>query len=115
MSVNSRDENAVLFTCEQPPAFPGGDEAIVKFLNSHIRYPQAAQEDGIQGRSIVQFVVERDGTVGEVKVARSAGDRSLDLEAVRVVKTFPAFIPGRQAGKPVRCWYTLPVTFKLDF
>ena len=98
---------------EQMPQFPGGDAALMKFLQSHINYPPMAAENNVQGKVILQFVVEKDGKVGEVKVARSV-DKDLDREARRVVKTLPRFTPGRQNGQPVRVWYTLPVTFKLQ-
>ena len=98
---------------EQMPQFPGGDAALMKFLQSHINYPPMAAENNVQGKVILQFVVEKDGRVGEVKVARSV-DKDLDKEAIRVVKSLPKFTPGRQNGQPVRVWYTLPVTFKLQ-
>ena len=96
------------------PSYPGGDAALMKYLNDHLRYPQAAADNNIQGKVIVQFVVEKNGKIGEVKVARSV-DKDLDREAIRVCKSLPAFSPGRNAvGDPVRVWYTLPVTFKLQ-
>ena len=98
---------------EQMPQFPGGDEALRKFLSSHINYPPMAAENNVQGKVILQFVVGADGRVGEVKVARSV-DKDLDKEAIRVVKSLPKFTPGRQNGQAVRVWYTLPVTFKLQ-
>lgn len=98
---------------EQMPQFPGGDAALMKYLSSHINYPPMAAENNIQGKVILQFVVEKDGRVGEVKVARSV-DKDLDKEAIRVVKSLPKFTPGRQNGQAVRVWYTLPVTFKLQ-
>jgi protein TonB len=98
---------------EQPAQFPGGEEALYKFLGDNIRYPVNAQENGIQGRVVVQFVVTKTGEVGEVKVIRSK-DPDLDKEAIRVVKTLPNFIPGKQNGHPVNVWYTLPITFKLQ-
>jgi len=98
---------------EQMPQFPGGDEALIKFLSSHINYPPMAAENNIQGRVIVQFVVDKTGKVGEVKVVRLV-DKDLDREAVRVCKLLPKFTPGRQNGQPVPVWYTLPVTFKLQ-
>lgn len=103
----------VFKSVEQMPTFPGGDAALMKFLSSHIQYPTMAQENGIQGKVIVQFVVGKDGKVGEVKVARSV-DKELDKEAVRVCKSLPKFVPGRQNGQAVSVWYTLPVTFKLQ-
>lgn len=96
-----------------PPRFPGGDAALMKYLSSHIQYPTMAQENNIEGKVVVQFVVEIDGSIGEVKVVRSV-DPDLDKEAVRVAKTLPHFIPGRQNGELVRVWYTLPVNFKLQ-
>lgn len=97
---------------EQQPQFPGGIEALYKFLNDHIRYPEQAAQNNIQGRVTVQFVVERDGSIGEVKVVRGK-DPDLDKEAVRVVKSLPNFIPGKNNGQAVRVWYTLPINFRL--
>ena len=98
---------------EQMPQFPGGNEALMKFLSSHINYPPMAAENNIQGKVIVQFVVGKDGKVGEVKVVRSV-DKDLDKEAVRVCNLLPKFVPGRQNGLPVPVWFTLPVSFKLQ-
>ena len=94
------------------PLFPGGDAALMEHLDSHIQYPPEAAKNNIQGRVILQFVVDKTGEIGEVKVVRSV-DKDLDKEAVRIVKTLPKFIPGRQNGQAVAVWYTLPVTFKL--
>jgi len=98
---------------EQMPVFPGGDEALMKYINDNIRYPVMAIENGVQGRVTVQFVVTKDGSVGNVTVLRGV-DRNLDEEAVRVCKTLPKFIPGKQNGQPVNVWFTLPVTFRLE-
>ncbi len=98
---------------EQMPQFPGGDAALMKYLSSHINYPPMAAENNVQGKVILQFVVEKDGHIGEVVIARSV-DKDLDKEATRVVKSLPKFTPGRQNGHPVRVWYTLPVNFKLQ-
>ena len=103
----------VFQSVEQMPQFPGGEAALMKYLASHINYPPMAAENGIQGRVVVQFVVDKTGRVGEVKLARSV-DKDLDNEAVRVCKSLPKFTPGRQNGQPVSVWYTLPVTFKLQ-
>ena len=103
----------VFTSVEQMPQFPGGDEALMKFLSSHINYPPMAAENNVQGKVILQFVVGKDGRVGEVKIARSV-DKDLDKEAMRVVKSLPKFIPGRQNGQAVPVWYTLPVSFKLQ-
>lgn len=98
---------------EQMPQFPGGDEALLKYLASHINYPPMAAENNIQGRVVVQFVVDKTGKVGEVKVIRSV-DKDLDREALRVCKSLPKFVPGRQNGQPVSVWFALPITFKLQ-
>ena len=107
-------EEEVFKSAAHMPSFPGGDAALMSFINKNIKYPQVAQDNGVQGKVIVQFVVEKNGKVGEVKVARGV-DKDLDREAVRVCKMLPAFSPGRNAvGDPVRVWYTLPVQFKLQ-
>lgn len=106
-------EEKVFTAVEQMPRFPGGDEALMKYLSTHINYPTMAMENNIQGRVIVQFVVEKTGKIGEVKVVRSV-DRDLDKEAVRVCKSLPDFIPGKMNGQAVAVWYTLPVNFKLQ-
>ena len=96
------------------PSFPGGVGALSKYIASHVKYPRAAQEKNIQGKVIIQMVIEKDGSIGEVKVARGV-DTDLDREAVRVVKSLPKFSPGKNAnGEPIRVWYTVPVTFKLQ-
>ncbi len=100
-------------SAEQMPSFPGGDAALMKFLNSHIHYPAAAEENNVQGRVIVQFVVGKDGSVSQAKIARGVHP-ALDNEALRVVRSLPKFIPGKQNGQPVSVWYTLPVQFKLQ-
>lgn len=88
------EKEEVFRSVEQMPTFPGGDAALMKYLSSHLQYPTMAQENGVQGTVIVQFVVTKTGAVGEVKVARSV-DRDLDKEAVRVCKSLPKFVPGR--------------------
>ena len=109
-----KPEPEQVFTAvEQMPQFPGDDAALMKFLSSNINYPQVAMENGVQGRVIVQFVVTKNGSVGEVKVIRSV-DRDLDKEAIRLCKSLPKFIPGKMNGQAVNVWYTLPITFKLQ-
>ena len=103
----------VFRSVEQMPQFPGGEDALRKYLASHVNYPPMAAENNVQGKVVVQFVVEKDGKVGEVKVVRSV-DKDLDREAVRVCKSLPKFTPGRQNGQAVSVWYTLPVQFKLQ-
>ena len=98
---------------EQMPQFPGGDQELAKFLRNNIQYPAMAQENNIQGRVIVQFVVTKTGAIGEIKVVKGV-DRDLDNEAKRLVRKLPKFVPGRMNGQPVNVWFTLPVNFKLQ-
>lgn len=97
---------------EEMPSFPGGNGALMSYLASNIKYPVVAQENGVQGSVIVSFVVERDGSISDVRVARSV-DPSLDREAQRVVKSMPRWKPGKQNGSAVRVTYTVPVVFRL--
>lgn len=107
------DDNKVFDVVEQNPVFPGGEAALLKYVAEHIRYPAMAQENNIQGRVVVQFVVTKTGSIGQVKVVRSK-DPDLDREAVRVVKSLPKFTPGKMNGHAVNVWYTLPINFKLQ-
>lgn len=106
-------EEKVFDVVEQMPDFPGGMSALMQYLSKHIKYPVIAEENGIQGRVIVTFVVEKNGSITDVQVIKSV-DPSLDKEAVRVVKSMPHWIPGKQNGSAVRVKYTLPVTFRLQ-
>ncbi|MDN4754339.1 energy transducer TonB [Porphyromonadaceae bacterium W3.11] len=106
-------EDHVFEYLEEMPEFPGGMTALMKWLNKNMKYPAIAQENNIQGRVMVSFIVEKDGSVTDVKVARGV-DPNLDKAAVEVVKKLPKWKPGMQTGKPVRCRYALPVTFKLQ-
>ena len=107
------EKEEVFRAVEQMPQFPGGDAELMKFLRDNIVYPAMAQENNVQGKVIVQFVVTKTGDIGEVKVVKSV-DRDLDNEAVRLVKKLPKFIPGRMNGQAVNVWYTLSVQFKLQ-
>jgi len=109
-----KPKEEIFKSVEQMPQFPGGDAALMKWLSSHINYPAMAAENNVQGKVIVQFVVDKAGKVSQAKVARSSGDKSLDNEALRVCRSLPNFTPGRQNGQAVSVWYTLPVTFKLE-
>lgn len=106
-------ENKVFDVVEQMPSFPGGPSALMQYLSSNIKYPVVAQENGVQGRVVISFVVEKDGSVTDVQVAKSV-DPSLDKEAQRVVKSMPHWIPGKQNGSAVRVKYVVPVSFKLQ-
>lgn len=107
------EDNRVFDVVEQKPQFPGGEAALLKYVADHIHYPAMAQENNVQGRVVVQFVVTKTGSVGEVKVVRGK-DPDLDKEAVRVVKSLPKFVPGKMNGHAVNVWYTLPIQFKLQ-
>ena len=98
---------------EQQPSFPGGNGALMQWLGQNIHYPAVAEENGIQGRVVVSFVVEPDGSISNVQVVRGV-DPSLDKEAVRVCKQMPKWNPGKQNGQAVRVKYNLPVQFKLQ-
>lgn len=106
-------EEPPLKVAEVMPSFPGGNGELMKYLNSSIKYPTIAAENGIEGKVIVQFVVGRDGSITKVRAVKSI-DPSLDKEAVRVVQNMPKWIPGKQNGRNVTVEYTLPVTFKLQ-
>ena len=105
--------NKVFDVVEEMPHFPGGAAALQAFLSSNTKYPVVAQENGVQGRVIVSFVVERDGSITDVRVIRSV-DPSLDREASRVVRSMPRWSPGKQNGSAVRVKYTVPVVFRLQ-
>lgn len=111
-SVTRTLKEEIFSSVERKPQFPGGEAALMKYIQTHIKYPPTAAKNNIQGKVVVQFVVEKDGSVAAVKVVRSV-DKDLDNEAVRLVKTLPKFIPGRQNGQAVPVLFTLPITFKL--
>ena len=107
------EETKIFTVVEQMPMFPGGDAALMGYLRDNIHYPTVAAENGVQGRVVVGFVVERDGSITDVNVLRSV-DPSLDREAMRVVKSMPRWTPGKQNGSAVRVKYQVPVTFRLQ-
>lgn len=114
VSKEVEEEEVQIFTVvESMPGFPGGEAARITYLNENIKYPQMARESGIQGRVFVTFVVERDGSVTDVKVLRGIGG-GCDEEAVRVIKNMPKWDPGKQRGKPVRVQFNMPILFKLN-
>jgi len=106
-------ETEIFTVVEDNPAFPGGDEARIQFLQSNMKYPTMARESGIQGKVYVTFVVEKDGRVTDVKILRGIGG-GCDEEAVRVVKAMPKWTPGKQRGKAVRVQFNLPIQFTLN-
>ncbi|MBO4662268.1 MAG: energy transducer TonB [Bacteroidaceae bacterium] len=110
--VEEVDDDRIFDVVEENAQFPGGDEACMKWLHDHIKYPSICQEQGVQGRVIVAFVVNKDGTIVDVKVLRSP-DQHLSDEAVRVVKQMPKWKPARQGNRSVRSRFNLPVMFRL--
>lgn len=108
-----KEDTPVFFIVEDMPEFPGGQLALRKFIAQAVKYPVIAQENGIQGKVFVNFVVAKDGSVTNAKIARGV-DPSLDKEALRVVNSLPKWKPGRQGGKPVRVSYTVPINFQLQ-
>lgn len=109
---SEESEDEVFVAVEQQPEFPGGQTALMKWLDNNIRYPETAKANGVQGRVIVKFIVEKDGSISKATVV-SCVDKALGLEAVRVIKKMPLWSPGKNNGKPVRSYFTLPLTFKL--
>lgn len=107
------DKDKVYAVVEQPPTFPGGEAALLAYVAKNIKYPASALEQEIQGVVLLRFVVLENGSVGEVLVTRGI-DPACDKEAVRVVKSLPRFIPGKQQGKGVKVWYTLPIRFQIQ-
>ena len=99
--------------CEQMPIFEGGDAALMKYLTDSVKYPELTKKHGVQGRVVIGFIVEKDGSLTDVKVLRAV-DRALDAEALRVVKGMPKWIPGSQNGQHVRVKYNVPVPFRLE-
>jgi len=107
------EETNPFIVVEEPPEFPGGTEALLKYIGEKLVYPSEAQYNNIQGKVILKFVVNTDGTADRIEVLRSI-DPLLDYEAIRVVKTLPRFKPGKQGGVPVPVWFTIPVVFRLE-
>lgn len=108
-----KKEEEIFVAVEQQAEFPGGQAALMKWLSNNIRYPEAAQQNDIQGRVIVKFVVEKDGSIGAASIVKGV-DKDLDREALRVVKKMPKWQPGKNNGVAVRSYFNLPVTFKLQ-
>ncbi len=106
------EEETIFVVAETMPEFPGGIAELMKYLGKNIKYPTIAQENGVQGRVTVTFVVNRDGSIVDPQVIRGV-DPSLDKEAIRVISSMPKWSPGKQRGKTVRVKYTVPVTFRL--
>lgn len=111
--VEEKEPEKPFVSVEQMPQFPGGDTELMRFISSNLKYPTIAAENGIEGRVVIRFVVSKDGDVTDAQVVRSL-DPSCDKEAIRVVKSMPKWVPGKQNGRNVPVYYTLPVLFKLQ-
>lgn len=109
---SENDDNKIFTVMEVPPEFPGGQSGLIQWLPNNIRYPEDAQNNHIQGRSLVKFVVNKDGSVSDAVIILPL-DPALDAEAIRVVESMPDWIPGRNGGKPINAYFTLPVTYRL--
>lgn len=107
------EESQIFFIVEEMPEFPGGENALRSYIAKSIKYPIIAQENGIQGKVYVSFVVDKDGGISDAKIVRNV-DPSLDKEALRVINSLPKWKPGKQRGKPVRVAYTVPISFVLQ-
>jgi periplasmic protein TonB len=108
-----QQKNGVYTLSDVMPSFPGGAKAFIKYINQNVKYPKTDLENNVQGRVVAQFVVERDGSLTEIKTVRSPSKAMAD-EAIRVIKTSPKWKPGKVKGKSVRAMYTVPVTFVLE-
>ena len=112
VEVQEEAPREVFVVVEEMPSFPGGDAELFKFIYDNIKYPELAKENNIQGKVILRFCVTYKGTVDQVSVVRGV-DPSLDQEAIRVIKMLPLWKPGKQGGKPVNVWYSVPISFQL--
>ena len=111
--IEEPDDMDILPIAEQQPEFPGGQTALMAFIKKNLRYPAFAAENGIQGKAVLAFVVEKDGSIAGIEIMRSPAEE-LSKEAIRVVQQMPKWKPGKQHGKPVRVKFVLPITFRLS-
>ncbi len=111
---NYQDDGQVFTMVEQMPEFPGGQEALFRYIKENLHYPPTLKEEGIQGRAICSFVINTDGSICCAETAKSTGNALLDREAILLIKSMPAWTPGSQNGKPIRVKYTVPIVFKIQ-
>ena len=104
-------DSTIFEAVDQMPQFPGGNDSLLSYISKNLKWPNIDAD--VQGKVIVRFVVNIDSSISDIEILRSL-DPLFDAEAIRVIKTFPKFIPGKQNGKAVNCWYTIPITFKLE-
>ena len=110
--IEQSESDKVFEVVDEMPSFPGGQGAMYDFIARNIQYPKVAEENGVQGRVIVTFIVKKDGSLSDVRVAKSV-DPALDKEAVRLVESMPKWNPGIEKGQYVNVKFTLPVTFRI--
>ena len=113
IEIEEEDDEEFFMVVENMPVFPGGDLGLIKYIQKNIRYPAIAKEYNITGKVYVSFIVNKKGSVINVKVVRGV-DKNLDAEAVRVIKSLPKYKPGKQRGKAVRVMFTVPINFTLN-
>jgi protein TonB len=113
LEIVEEDDEEIFMVVENMPEFPGGDLGLMKYIQKNVKYPPIAKEYNITGKVYISFVVDRSGSVTNVKVVRGV-DKNLDAEAVRVIKSLPKYKPGKQRGKPVRVMFTVPINFTLN-
>ena len=113
IEIEEEDDEEFFMVVENMPEFPGGDLGLMKYIQKNIKYPAIAKEYNIKWKVFIQFIVDKTGSVINVKVVRVV-DKNLDAEAVRVIKSLPKYKPGKQRGKPVRVMFTVPINFTLN-
>ena len=113
IEIEEEDDEEFFMVVENMPEFPGGDLGLMKYIQKNVRYPPIAKEYNITGKVFIQFIVDKHGSVTNVKIVRGV-DKNLDAEAVRVVKSLPKYKPGKQRGKAVRVMFTIPINFTLN-
>ena len=113
IEIEEENEDEFFLDVETMPEFPGGDAGLMKYIQNNVKYPPIAKEYNITGKVFVSFIVDKSGSVSDVKIARGV-DKSLDAEALRVVKSLPKYKPGKQRGKAVRVMFTIPINFTLN-
>ena len=113
IEIEEESDEEFFMVVENMPEFPGGDAGLMKYIQKNVKYPPIAKEYNITGKVFVSFIVDKSGSVSDVKIARGV-DKSLDAEALRVVKSLPKYKPGKQRGKAVRVMFTIPINFTLN-
>ena len=113
IEIEEEDDEEFFMVVENMPEFPGGDLGLMKFIQKNVKYPAIAKEYNITGKVYVSFIVDKGGSVTNVKIVRGV-DKNLDAEALRVVSALPKYKPGKQRGKPVRVMFTIPINFTLN-